>query len=361
MQITYNETQKGYEVTVSAEEKHICSAMIERYGFKWSEKKQLFWAAENEQSNMFIQMVGLVKAADTFLTPKQEIQMNIRRFFSRGNYSFNDIAIVSAATVEEVKLNVVEMCSDSELRKAGLYDKLIDREIEYVVLSCMAMFPETEDNAIQYILKERKIFVSASCIAAIRKENYSKVMYKGGEDTTKQKAEPEKQTKNKTDETKNKEQKREPTASPEKKKPEMEKVSVNTVKKEYYEEHKNCTSIHVRKALAEGKFDVADIAFKAGVKEETVKCKIVEILSKEELEKFGFLKSFITIDEAMEERLVQYIKELEELPETWKLKGAIYDNLNFEVPLVCLKTIMKKHDIKENVPEVVYRPKSKGR
>lgn len=365
MQIIYNEAKNEYEVIVlTSNEKNLCAPMMERYGFRWSDQKKIYWAPENEMSSMLIQMVAHLKGAELRLPKKLTLAINIRNFFGLGNYNFADIAIMSEVTEEEVKKTVVCMYNDSDLRRMGIYEKIIDRDTEYAVMSCLALFPETEDKAIQYILKERGVVVSDSNIAAIRKKNEASGNGPG-KPAKKDVGKPEKARQQKTPAGKNEDNtKSAPKGSnqdPAKKKWDMEQVRVSNVKREYYEEHNNCTSIHVREALKKGSFDIPHIAEKAGVKEETVKCKIAELLSKEELDKYGFLDSFIMVDKQAEDKIVQYISRQGELPETWQLRTNIMKSLSVGLSLSCLKTVMKKHDINEYQPDIITRPKRKAR
>lgn len=352
MRILYNEDKNGYEVAVNEVEKTVCTPLLERYGFKWSENKKLFWAPVNEQSSLFLQMVSHLKGAELNIPKKLNLAGNIRNFFSRGNYNFADIATLSEVTEEEVKLKAVELYSDAELTRMGLYDKIIDHEVEGAVVSCIAMFPATEDKAVQYLLKERGVLVSDSSLAAIRKKNGCEV--NNNVDPQKAATKPA---------VKKTEQKEKPTPTQKQKKPEnveLEAVKVDDIKREYYNEHENCTSMHVREALKTGEFDIPLIAKKAGVKEDSVKCKIIEVLTKYELQRYGFLDDFGPSWED-EKKIVAYVHRQKELPETWKLKVAIEKATGVKVTLSALKAVLKKHDIKENVPEVVYRPRKKGR
>lgn len=352
MRILYNEDKNGYEVAVNELEKMVCSPMLERYGFKWSENKKLFWAPVNEQSSLFLQMVSHLKGAELNLPKKLSLAVNIRNFFSRGNYNFADIATLSEVTEEEVKLKAIELYSDAELSRMGLYDKIIDHEVEGAVMGCIAMFPATEDKAVQYLLKERGVFVSDSSLAAIRKKNGCEV---------KNSVEPQKTaTKTAVKKTEQKENQTPTQKRKKQEKVELEAVKVEDIKRQYYNEHEKCTSMFVKDALRFGSFDIPLIAKNAGVKEDSVKCKIVEILSKEQLQQYGFFNEFLPKPEE-ENKIIAYVNRQKELPETYKLKGAIEGRLKLTVPLYSLKAVLKKHDIKENVPEVVYRPKSKGR
>lgn len=362
MQISYSEEKRQYEVTVSPEEKTLCSAMLESYGFRWSQYKGLYYAAENERSNKFINMVRKLKGADLDLPKRLELPACIRNFFERGNYNFADIAILSGVTEDEVKQKAIEIYTDAELRNMGLYEKIIDREKEWSVMGCIAMFPATEDKAIKYLLKEQGIMVSDSCLMAIRKKHgYTVQKIRDAEPVPVEKnniKRDEQKRYHKTGENlkTNAESKQRQTGSDEK----YEKVSVSDLKKQYYEEHQNCTSMHVREAMQKGEFDIPLIAEKAGVKEETVKCKIVDMLSKEALQQYGFFDDFIrTADD--ENAIISYVKQQSKLPETSFLKKDLEKALGKKYSLSTIKAVLKKNDIAENVPDMVYRPKVKGR
>lgn len=356
MQITYNEDKKGYEVIVSQEEKQISEPLLKCYGFRWSENKKIFWAPENEQSHAFIQVISRIKNVEMNLPKEVALAQNIRNFFARNCFDFSDIAFFSAVSVEDVKLKVIEICDDKYLRGMRLYDKLIDKDVEAAVMSCMALFPNSEDNAIRYMLKEKGIIVSASCIAAIRKQNNN-----SGFEVKKQNEDSIQANKKGKEIPLHKADKKVPAGKDKKKEQEdMEAVSVDTVKKEYFEEHGKSTSIYVKEALKTGSFDVADIAKKAEVKEESVKCKIVEILSKEQLEQYGFLPKYLPEPE-IEKKVMAYVKRQGDLPETYKLMSNIKKFLDIDISLSALKAVLKKNDVEENIPNVIYRPKGRAR